>query len=100
MRYASIFSVHSIPKKAGILQSLPSYLLLACSYKVFFFINDVYRFQDMKRMTASKHFSTIINNSGLKPTQYSKIRIVYLKIFHGCVEGDVNGEGGGIMVWA
>lgn len=65
-----------------------------------FFINDVYRFQDMKRMTASKHFSTIINNSGLKPTQYSKIRKVYLKIFHGCVEGDVNGEGGGIMVWA
>lgn len=66
----------------------------------FFLINDVYRFQDMKRMTASKHFSTIINNSGLKPTQYSKIRKVYLKIFHGCVEGDVNGEGGGIMVWA
>lgn len=65
-----------------------------------FFINDVYRFQDMKWMTASKHFSTIINNSGLKPTQYSKIRKVYLKIFHGCVEGDVNGEGGGIMVWA
>lgn len=65
-----------------------------------FFINDVYRFQDMKRMTASKHFSTIINNSGLKPTQDSKIRKVYLKIFHGCVEGDVNGEGGGIMVWA
>lgn len=65
-----------------------------------FFINDVYRFQDMKTMTASKHFSTIINNSGLKPTQYSKIRKVYLKIFHGCVEGDVNGEGGGIMVWA
>lgn len=64
------------------------------------FINDVYRFQDMKTMTASKHFSTIINNSGLKPTQYSKIRKVYLKIFHGCVEGDVNGEGGGIMVWA
>lgn len=59
-----------------------------------FFINDVYRFQDMKWMTASKHFSTIINNSGLKPTQYSKIRKVYLKIFHGCVEGDVNGEGG------
>lgn len=66
----------------------------------FFFINDVYRFQDMKTMTASKHFSTIINNSGLKPTQDSKIRKVYLKIFHGCVEGDVNGEGGGIMVWA
>lgn len=66
----------------------------------FFLINDVYRFQDMKRMTASKHFSTIINNSGLKPTQDSKIRKVYLKIFHGCVEGDVNGEGGGIMVWA
>lgn len=66
----------------------------------FFLINDVYRFQDMKTMTASKHFSTIINNSGLKPTQYSKIRKVYLKIFHGCVEGDVNGEGGGIMVWA
>lgn len=65
-----------------------------------FFINDVYRFQDMKTMTASKHFSTIINNSGLKPTQDSKIRKVYLKIFHGCVEGDVNGEGGGIMVWA
>lgn len=65
-----------------------------------FFINDVYRFQDMKRMTASKHFSTIINNSGLKPTQYSKIRKVYLKIFHGCVEGDVDGKGGGIMVWA
>lgn len=60
----------------------------------FFFINDVYRFQDMKTMTASKHFSTIINNSGLKPTQDSKIRKVYLKIFHGCVEGDVNGEGG------
>lgn len=99
MRYASIFYVHSIPKKAGILQSLPSYLLLACSYKVIFFINDVYRFQDMKRMTASKHFSTI-NNSGLNPTRYSKIRKVYLKIFHGCVEGDVNGEGGGIMVWA
>lgn len=99
MRYASIFYVHSIPKKAGILQSLPSYLLLACSYKVFFFINDVYRFQDMKRMTASKHFSTI-NNSGLNPTRYSKIRKVYLKIFHGCVEGDVDGEGGGIMVWA
>lgn len=99
MRYASIFYVHSIPKKAGILQSLPSYLLLACSYKVFFFINDVYRFQDMKRMTASKHFSTI-NNSGLNPTRDSKIRKVYLKIFHGCVEGDVNGEGGGIMVWA
>lgn len=99
MRYASIFYVHSIPKKAGILQSLPSYLLLACSYKLFFFINDVYRFQDMKRMTASKHFSTI-NNSGLNPTRYSKIRKVYLKIFHGCVEGDVNGEGGGIMVWA
>lgn len=99
MRYASIFYVHSIPKKAGILQSLPSYLLLACSYKVFFFINDVYRFQDMKRMTASKHFS-FINNSGLKPTQDSKIRKVYLKIFHGCVEGDVDGEGGGIMVWA
>lgn len=54
----------------------------------------------MKTMTASKHFSTIINNSGLKPTQDSKIRKVYLKIFHGCVEGDVNGEGGGIMVWA
>lgn len=53
----------------------------------------------MKRMTASKHFSTI-NNSGLKPTQDSKIRKVYLKIFHGCVEGDVDGEGGGIMVWA
>lgn len=99
MRYASIFYVHSIPKKAGILQSLPSYLLLACSYKVCFFINDVYRFQDMKRMTASKHFSTI-NNSGLNPTRDSKIRKVYLKIFHGCVEGDVNGEGGGIMVWA
>lgn len=66
----------------------------------FFLINDVYRFQDMKTMTASKHFSTIINNSGLKPTQDSKIRKVYLKIFHGCVEGDVNGEGGGIMVWA
>lgn len=99
MRYASIFYVHSIPKKAGILQSLPSYLLLACSYKVFFFINDVYRFQDMKRMTASKHFS-FINNSGLKPTQDSKIRKVYLKIFHGCVEGDVDGKGGGIMVWA
>lgn len=99
MRYASIFYVHSIPKEAGILQSLPSYLLLACSYKVFFFINDVYRFQDMKRMTASKHFSTI-NNSGLNPTRDSKIRKVYLKIFHGCVEGDVNGEGGGIMVWA
>lgn len=99
MRYASIFYVHSIPKEAGILQSLPSYLLLACSYKLFFFINDVYRFQDMKRMTASKHFSTI-NNSGLNPTRYSKIRKVYLKIFHGCVEGDVNGEGGGIMVWA
>lgn len=65
-----------------------------------FFINDVYRFQDMKTTTASKHFSTIINNSGLKPTQDSKIRKVYLKIFHGCVEGDVNGEGGGIMVWA
>lgn len=48
MRYASIFYVHSIPKKAGILQSLPSYLLLACSYKGFFFINDVHRFQDMK----------------------------------------------------
>lgn len=64
-----------------------------------FFINDVYRFQDMKRMTASKHFSTI-NNSGLNPTRYSKIRKVYLKIFHGCVEGDVDGEGGGIMVWA
>lgn len=101
MTYASIFYVHSIPKEAGILQSLPSYLLLACSYKFFFFfINDVYRFQDMKTMTASKHFSTIINNSGLKPTQDSKIRKVYLKIFHGCVEGDVNGEGGGIMVWA
>lgn len=99
MRYASIFYVHSIPKKAGILQSLPSYLLLACSYKVFFFINDVYRFQDMKRMTASKHFSTI-NNSGLNPTRDSKIRKVYLKIFHGCVEGDVDGKGGGIMVWA
>lgn len=99
MRYASIFYVHSIPKEAGILQSLPSYLLLACSYKFFFFINDVYRFQDMKRMTASKHFSTI-NNSGLNPTRYSKIRKVYLKIFHGCVEGDVDGEGGGIMVWA
>lgn len=99
MRYASIFYVHSIPKEAGILQSLPSYLLLACSYKVFFFINDVYRFQDMKRMTASKHFSTI-NNSGLNPTRYSKIRKVYLKIFHGCVEGDVDGKGGGIMVWA
>lgn len=99
MRYASIFYVHSIPKEAGILQSLPSYLLLACSYKLFFFINDVYRFQDMKRMTASKHFSTI-NNSGLNPTRYSKIRKVYLKIFHGCVEGDVDGEGGGIMVWA
>lgn len=68
--------------------------------RFFFFINDVYRFQDMKTMTASKHFSTIINNSGLKPTQDSKIRKVYLKIFHGCVEGDVNGEGGGIMVWA
>lgn len=66
----------------------------------FFLINDVYRFQDMKTMTASKHFSTIINNSGLKPTQDSKIRKVYLKIFHGCVESDVNGEGGGIMVWA
>lgn len=66
----------------------------------FFLINDVYRFQDMKTMTASKHFSTIINNSGLKPTPDSKIRKVYLKIFHGCVEGDVNGEGGGIMVWA
>lgn len=66
----------------------------------FFLINDVYRFQDMKTKTASKHFSTIINNSGLKPTQDSKIRKVYLKIFHGCVEGDVNGEGGGIMVWA
>lgn len=99
MRYASIFYVHSIPKEAGILQSLPSYLLLACSYKFFFFINDVYRFQDMKRMTASKHFSTI-NNSGLNPTRYYKIRKVYLKIFHGCVEGDVDGEGGGIMVWA
>lgn len=99
MRYASIFYVHSIPKEAGILQSLPSYLLLACSYKVFFFINDVYRFQDMKRMTASKHFSTI-NNSGLNPTRDSKIRKVYLKIFHGCVEGDVDGKGGGIMVWA
>lgn len=37
MRYASIFYVHSIPKEAGILQSLPSYLLLACSYKLFFF---------------------------------------------------------------
>lgn len=99
MRYASIFYVHSIPKEAGILQSLPSYLLLACSYKLFFFINDVYRFQDMKRMTASKHFSTI-NNSGLNPTRDSKIRKVYLKIFHGCVEGDVDGKGGGIMVWA
>lgn len=99
MRYASIFYVHSIPKEAGILQRLPSYLLLACSYKVFFFINDVYRFQDMKRMTASKHFSTI-NNSGLNPTRDSKIRKVYLKIFHGCVEGDVDGKGGGIMVWA
>lgn len=99
MRYASIFYVHSIPKEAGILQSLPSYLLLAWSYKVFFFINDVYRFQDMKRMTASKHFSTI-NNSGLNPTRDSKIRKVYLKIFHGCVEGDVDGKGGGIMVWA
>lgn len=54
----------------------------------------------MKTMTASKHFSTIINNSDLKPTQDSKIRKVYLKIFHGCVEGDVDGEGGGIMVWA
>lgn len=64
-----------------------------------FFINDVYRFQDMKWMTASKHFSTI-NNSGLNPTRDSKIRKVYLKIFHGCVEGDVDGKGGGIMVWA
>lgn len=67
--------------------------------RFFFFINDVYRFQDMKRMTASKHFSTI-NNSGLNPTRDSKIRKVYLKIFHGCVEGDVDGKGGGIMVWA
>lgn len=53
----------------------------------------------MKTMTASKHFSTI-NNSGLNPTRDSKIRKVYLKIFHGCVEGDVDGKGGGIMVWA
>lgn len=53
----------------------------------------------MKRMIVFKYF-LIINNSGLNLIRDFKIRKVYFKIFYGCVEGDVDGKGGGIMVWA